>query len=93
MLRRQRRAAAHGGAEDDGEGLLAAEHIMDFRGLVDNLIHGDKTECDHGPIDDGAQAGPRRTYGDARKGVFGDRRGTDARLAEFLHQGGRRIGG
>ena len=42
VLRRELRAAADGRPEEDRERRLAAEHVVDLRGLIDDLVHRDK---------------------------------------------------
>ena len=93
MLRCQTGAAAYRGSEGNGKSLLSTKHIMDLAGLIDDLIHGNKTEGDHVPINNGPHSRSRRTYRDAGEGILGDRCSADARFSEFLHQGRWRIRG
>ena len=54
-------ATTRGGAEDDRERGLSTKHVVDFRHLVDNLIHGRKGEGHHARTDNGAKTTPSRT--------------------------------
>ncbi len=85
-------AAADSRAVKDREIHLAAEHVMDLGGLVDDLVHRDKAERHLPPIDDRAKAatgGADRHAGQCR---FGDRRRPDPFGAELAEQRRQRVG-
>ena len=93
MLRRHPAAAADRGAEQQRKIHLTAEHVMDFRGLIDDLVHRDKAERNLPPIDDRAEAAAGRADADAGKGGLGDRRRFDPGIAELSQQRADRVGG
>ena len=90
MLRRDLAAAPDGRPIEDREGHLAAEHVVDLRGLIDDLVHRDKAERHLPPVDDRAEAAAGRADRHAGQRRFGDRRRPDPLGAELLQQ--RRIG-
>jgi len=65
---------------------LAAEHVVDVRGVVDDLVVGEQREVDRHQLHDGTQAGHRRPDGDPDDRVLADRRVAHAPLAEALEQ-------
>ena len=86
MLRRDEAAAADRGAEQDRERHLAAEHVVDLRRLIDDLVHGDKTERDLPPIGDRAEAATRGTDRHTGEGGLSDRRRLDPLFAKLLQE-------
>ena len=82
-------AGTDGGAEDDGEGRLAAEHVVNLGHLVDDLVHGGEGEGHHAGADDGAEACAGSADGGSHVGGLGDGADADALLAEFGDQGGQ----
>jgi hypothetical protein len=75
-------------AHDERHADLAAEHVVDVRGVVDDLVHRQQREVDRHELDDRAQAEHRRADAHADDRVLGDRRVADALLAELLEQAG-----
>jgi hypothetical protein len=73
-------------AHDERYASLAGEHVVDVRGVVDDLVEREQREVDRHQLDDRTQAGHRRTDADADDRVLGDRRVADALLAELLEQ-------
>ena len=65
---------------------MAPEHIVDFRRLIHNLIHGDEGKCYHTPVDDRSIAGPCCADGDARKRPLGDGGGAYPVGTKFFDQ-------
>src|SRR5258708_38306313 len=65
---------------------LAAEHVVDVSGAVDDLVERQQREVDRHQLEDGAQSGHRRPHADTDDRVLGDRRVADALLAELLEQ-------
>ena len=92
MLRRDQAAASNGRPIKDREGHLAAEHVVDLRSLIDDLIHRDEAECHLAPVDDRAKAAAGRTNSHAGQRRFGDRRRPDALGAKLLEQRRQRVG-
>src|SRR5215471_5600329 len=74
MLRRHQLAAPDRCAEEQREGHLPTEHVMDFSGLVDDLVHRDKTKRYLAPVDDRSETAPGRSDADTGKGGLRDRR-------------------
>ena len=79
-------AGALGHAHDERHARLAAEHVVDVRGVVDDLVEGEQREVDRHQLDDRAQPGHRGADADADDRVLGDRRVAHAPLAELLEQ-------
>src|SRR5215470_4768006 len=79
-------ATARGGAKDNGERGLPAEHVMDFRHLVDDLIHGRKRKRHHARTDNGAKTTASRTDTGAYIGFFRDRADPHPLLAKFRNK-------
>ena len=92
VLRGELRAAADGRPEGDREFRLAAEHVVDLGGLVDDLVHGDEAEGDLSPVADRAHAGARRADCHAGHRALGDRRRPCAHRAELLGERRNRVG-
>src|SRR5262249_49166327 len=92
MLRRHQPAAPDRCAEEQREGHLPTEHVMDFSGLIDDLVHRDKTKRYLAPVDDRAETAPGRSDADAGKGGFRDRRRLDPLRPEFVKQRWQRVG-
>ena len=82
-------AGALGHAHDQRHARLAAEHVVDVRGVVDDLVEREQREVDRHQLDDGAQARHRRADAHADDRVLGDRRVAHALLAELLQQARR----
>ena len=83
VLRCGRAATASGGAKHDGEGCLPAEHVVDLRHLVDDLVHGGEGKGHHPWADDRAEAATRRADAGADVGFLGDGADADALLAKL----------
>jgi hypothetical protein len=77
-------AAPAGGADDHGHTVLPAEHAVDLRGVVDDLVHGEQREVDRHDLDDRAQAQHGRAHRGADEALFGDGGVADPALAELL---------
>ena len=92
MLRRDLAAAPDGCPIKDREGHLAAEHVVDLRGLVDDLVHRYEAERDLPPVDDRAEAAAGGADRHAGQRRFGDRRRSDPLRAELLQQRRKRVG-
>ena len=75
-------------AHDERHLDLAAEHVADRCGVVDDLVHRQQREVDRHELHDRAQAGHRRADAHADDRVLGDRRVAHALLAELLEQAG-----
>ena len=75
--------------EDDGEGRLAAEHVVNLGHLVDDLVHGGEGEGHHAGADDGAEACACSADGGSHVGGLGDGADADALFAELGDQGGQ----
>ena len=80
------RALRH--ADHDRHLDLAAEHVADRRGVVDDLVHRQQREVDRHQLDHRAQAEHRRAHSHADDRVLRDRRVAHALLAELLEQSG-----
>ena len=65
---------------------LAAQHEAHLGGLVDDLLHGERGEIGKLELENGTQAGQRRTHGDAGAAQFGNRRVHDTVGTETLDQ-------
>ena len=65
---------------------LAAEHVVDVGGVVDDLVHRQQREVDRHELDDRAQAAHRRADAHPDDRVLGDRRVAHPLLAELLEQ-------
>ena len=61
MLRRRRAKCAVGSPEHHRNAYLATEHVAEFRGLIDDLVHRAHGELDEAHRCDGAQARDRRS--------------------------------
>ena len=79
-------AGALGHADHQRHGHLAAEHVADVGGVVDDLVEREQREVDRHQLDHRAQTGHRRADAHAHDRVLGDRRVADAALAELLEQ-------
>ena len=79
-------AGALGHAHDERDADLAAEHVADVRGVVDDLVEREQREVDRHELDHGAQPGHGGTDAHADDGVLGDRGVAHALLAELLEQ-------
>ena len=67
---------------------LPAEHVVDRRRVVDDLVHRQQREVDRHQLDHRAQAGHRRADAHPDDRVLGDRRVAHALLAELVEQPG-----
>ena len=65
---------------------LPAEHVVDRRRVVDDLVHRQQREVDRHELDDRAHARHRRADAHPDDRVLGDRRVADALVAELLEQ-------
>ena len=79
-------ATARGGAKDNGERRLPAEHVMDFRHLVDDLIHGRKSKGHHPRTDDGTKTTAGRTDAGTHIGFLRNRADPHPLLAKFRNK-------
>ena len=86
-------AGALGHAHDERDADLAAEHVADVSGVVDDLVERQQREVDRHELDDGAQPGHGRADAHADDRVLGDRRVAHALLAELLEQPGGHLEG
>ncbi len=77
---------ALGHAHDERHAGLAGEHVVDVRGVVDDLIEGEQGEVDRHQLDDGTQPGHGCADADADDRVLGDGRVAHALLAELVEQ-------
>ena len=75
-----------GSANDQGNGALSAKHIVDFRGMIDDFIHGQYDEIDGHNLYNGPQSQHRGTGGHAHKPIFADGCIHDALGTELLQQ-------
>ena len=74
MLGRRAEARAIHGADGQGRDRLAAEHIFELGGLVENLIEADPHEVDEHQFGNGSQTGGGGAGRAADEGALGDRR-------------------
>ncbi len=86
MGRADLQAAAGGTAKNDRNGELAARHVADLRGVVDDLVVGDERKTPGHELDHGPQAVHGRADGQAGETGFADRRVDDPLRAELLQQ-------
>ena len=86
VLRAHVHASAGGGADDDGAGGLAAEHVAELRGLVEDLIEAHTEEIREHELGHRTHAGERRAIGGADDRGLGDRGVDHAVLAELRQQ-------
>ncbi len=77
--------AVHG-ADHHGCSRLAAEHVAEFGGLVENLVEADTHEINEHQVGDGAEASRGGAGGSAYERAFGDGCVQDAVAAEFGEQ-------
>ena len=87
MLRGGAEAGAVHGADDHGRDRLAAEHVLELGGLVEDLVEADAHEVDEHQLGHGPQAGGGGTGGGTDEGALGDRRVEDAVAAELRPAG------
>ncbi len=86
-------AAATGGADHQRYPGLPAEHAVDLRGVVDDLVERQQREVDRHDFDDRTQAQHRGTDRGAREALLGDGGVAHAALAELgEHPGGDLVG-
>src|SRR5699024_8278032 len=74
MGRSELLAAATGRAVDDRYRRLTAEHRIDLRRMIDDLVEGQDAEVQGHELDDRSQTHHRRADPDAGDAVLGDRR-------------------
>src|SRR5712691_379776 len=86
VLRRKLMAGAARHADDQRHLRLAAEHVADLCGVVDDLVVRDQGEVDGHHLDDRSQAEHRRADGAADDHLFRDWCVDDALFAEAIQQ-------
>ena len=86
MLRRGAAPGADHRADHQRRLRLAAEHVAELGGLVEDLVEADAEEIAEHQFGDRPQAGDRGAGGGAHDRRFGDRRVDDPRLAELAEQ-------
>jgi len=89
MLRRGPQAGARHGANDEGNARLAAEHVTQLGGLIEQRIEGHADEVHEHQLDDRPQAGGGGADGDAHEAHLADRRVAHAIGTEGLVQAAR----
>ena len=77
--------AVHGADHHRGHG-LAAEHVLELGGLVEDLVEADPHEVDEHQFGHRPQPGRGGTHGGADEAALGDRRVQHAVAAEPGHQ-------
>src|SRR5947209_5127213 len=82
-------SAAARSANDQWDGTLAAKHGVDFRGMIDDLIHSQHDKIDGHDLDDGTQTKHGGPCGHADKAIFADGCIYNASGTELLQQTGR----
>ena len=73
-------------AHDQGRGRLAAEHVAELGGLVEDLVEADAEEVDEHQLGHRPQAGGGGARRGADEGALGDRRVEHPVAAELRHQ-------
>src|SRR5437588_9478134 len=86
MLRGGAAASADHRADHHRGLCLAAEHVAELGGLVEDLVEADAEEIAEHQFGDRSEAGDRGAGGGAHDRGFGDRRVDDARLAKFADE-------
>src|SRR5262249_2474824 len=86
MCRRQLADAARGRADHQRHTRLAAEHVVDLGGVVDDLVDRHQDEVDRHDLNHRPQAKHGCAGGQADKPFLGDRRVDHALLAKFALQ-------
>ena len=86
VLRGGAEAGAVHGADHHRGHRLAAEHVLELGGLVEDLVEADPHEVDEHQLGDRAQPGGRGTDGGTDEAALGDRRVQHAVAAELGHQ-------
>jgi len=86
MLRGELAAGAGRHADHQRHRHLAAGHVRDGGGVVQDLVEGEQAEVAGHDLDDGPQPGQRRTDAGADETVLGQRRVDDALGTELLQQ-------
>ena len=86
VLRGGAEAGAVHGADHHRGHRLAAEHVLELGGLVEDLVEADPHEVDEHQLGDGAQPGGGGTHGGTDEAALGDRRIQHAIAAELGHQ-------
>src|SRR6266508_4963459 len=89
MLRRGGAATASRGPKHDGEGRLSAEHVVDLRHLIDDLVHGGEGKGHHPWADDRTEAATGRTDAGADIGFLGDGANTYTLLTKLRDEAGK----
>src|SRR5438067_13726258 len=86
MLRGGAAASADHRADDHRRLRLAAEHVAELGGLVEDLVEADAEKVAEHQFGDGPQPGHRRAGRGAHDRAFGDRRVDDPRFAELAEE-------
>ncbi len=86
MLRGELSAGAGGHADHQRDVELAARHVEDRGGVVDDLIEREQAEVDRHDLDDRSHAAERRADAGADERRFRERRVADALGPELLEQ-------
>src|SRR5207248_2011138 len=86
MLRGGAAASADHRADDHRRLRLAAEHVAELGGLVEDLVEADAEKIAEHQFGDGAQAGNGGAGGGAHDRRFGDRGVDDPSLAELADE-------
>src|SRR5690625_4188582 len=86
MGRSELLTSATGRAVDDRYRRLTAEHRIDLRRMIDDLVEGQDAEVQGHELDDRSQTHHRRADPDAGEAVLGDRRVPHSLRAEFVEQ-------
>ena len=86
VLARGAEPGAVHGADHQGRARVAAEHVAELGGLVEDLIEADADEIDEHKLRHGAQPGRSRTRRGTDIGTFAQRRIDDAIAAELAEQ-------
>ena len=82
MVARGSAVVVEGGADDEREASLAAEHVAGLRHLRHELVHGAEDEARHGEIEHGPQPGHRGAGAHPDRGSLGEGQIADPRRAE-----------
>src|SRR5947209_11751312 len=76
------------GTNDQGNGALSAKHVVDFRSVIDDFIHGQYDEIDGHNLYNGSQSQHGGTCSHAHKAIFADGRIHNALRAELFQETG-----